>query len=285
MQQTESILELWPLPPVRKIKRVHHKENRTVYQIITHHRIFCLKVYESCIAPMMELKKVLQSLQSSSFPGFPPLVPTQTGDIIARNRCQSALLMPWYRQGKMPRIPTAYRSLGLLISALHKESVPDHDVHPDSPAERDQLRRQANHLPDPAWYLNLLESIPDFNNLPRRFIHGDVGPHNTLLDSDNNLILIDWDNAGCGARIWDLALPLIWMFIGRDCDLRGDNARAFYSGYQQTETLTHQEQELIFPAALFFALKYVFFRGPEINIRRIQTALTHRSELESWVRA
>ncbi|MCD4652625.1 phosphotransferase [bacterium] len=239
---------------------------------------------------MNRQETVLNTLLKNKFAGWPGYLRCSIGSFWTclpktspTNRESSAgLLRPWSESGKMIRNPENYNTLGKLTALLHQITPPNVLITPDSKIQRQILQKKSLTLPDPTWYLNLLAGIPSFDELPKCLIHGDIGPHNTLINKNKQLIIIDWDNSGYSTRIFDLAFPLIWMFVGKNCDLREENAKAFYKSYLQINPIQSEERESIFSAALFFALKYIFYRDMQINIRRIKTALLHRSTLESW---
>jgi hypothetical protein len=56
--------------------------------------------------------------------------------------------------------------------------------------------------------------------------HMDLGPHNTVFDEGRPIALIDWDDAGPGARLDDLA-DAVWCYgsIGPDGGPIGEQAR------------------------------------------------------------
>jgi hypothetical protein len=61
--------------------------------------------------------------------------------------------------------------------------------------------------PDATWQPWFARALP---GEPRVIGHGDLGPWNILKCTDGRMVLIDWDNAGPVAAVWDLA-QLVWL--------------------------------------------------------------------------
>jgi len=263
-----------------------------IYPLPASRPVFALKLYppETPAPDIRRINRVLTFLDEQAFPALPGYYLDQHHRFVGRIGRRPALLRPWFNRGKMPRIPQHYAMLGARIATLHRLPLaPGLPIIPetDTPEIRRRMTAMAVTLSDPDEYHRLLHTIPPLQNAARCLIHNDAGPHNTLVRNDGAPVLIDWDQSGIGPRIHDLAFPLIWMFIGADCDLRDANARAYYSAYADTAGPDHAlpatDKSRIFSLALFFALKYLFYRNPAVNVARIRTALHARRRLEEWI--
>ena len=140
----------------------------------------------------------------------------------------------------------------------------------------------AQALPFAGAYASYVQSLPDFDTLPRTLIHGEV-IGNTLQKEDGTLVILDWDEAGVGPRVFDIGHPLIGTFVTEELQVQGTLIQAFYRGYFSRVALPNQEIQHIFDAALFYALRYIIYGDTQKRWRRIQWATRHRNEIMSIV--
>ncbi len=111
-----------------------------------------------------------------------------------------------------------------------------------------------------------LRSLPDLKVLPRGLIHTDIHEGNLLRDPNGKLWLLDWEDAGLGEMLLDIAVVLGWYCVqpkvsvgtvvgGRPELYNFDEARcrAFLESYQSVRRLEKVEAELL-GAALKFVM-------------------------------
>jgi hypothetical protein len=71
--------------------------------------------------------------------------------------------------------------------------------------------------------------------------HNDVGPFNTVFRGERAVAMIDWDGAGPGSRVWDLALAISrWAPVtaspsGEVPGTQGERIRRFCAAYGHTD--------------------------------------------------
>ena len=130
----------------------------------------------------------------------------------------------------------------------------------------------------------MFDSIPDISSFPKTLIHTDIGLHNTVVNSAGEIIFIDWDDAGVGYRILDIAFPLLSIFVegnvfNRKC------AEAFYKTYfSETHLpLTENEKTALFDVSLFFCLIYLPYGNADKGWERLQKSLTIRESVEDFI--
>jgi Ser/Thr protein kinase RdoA (MazF antagonist) len=98
-----------------------------------------------------------------------------------------------------------------------------------------------------------LEAIRRFDDCPHTLIHGDCHPGNIVLTPDGAPIFIDWDAAGWGVALIDLA-QLLSDAVGPSADELPTSAlHAIIDGYSCTRQLTATERDLL-PDAIRFRL-------------------------------
>jgi tRNA A-37 threonylcarbamoyl transferase component Bud32 len=77
--------------------------------------------------------------------------------------------------------------------------------------------------------------------------HHDLAPWNLVIDGDR-WVFIDWDQAGPGSRLWDLAYAahgFVSLQAGGDPDVDGPRLRAIADGYDLDEQQRAELPELI----------------------------------------
>jgi Ser/Thr protein kinase RdoA (MazF antagonist) len=144
------------------------------------------------------------------------------------------------------------------------------------------LREQANVHPQMAQFHQFIDSVaPVVHALPHGLIHGEINLANAARRSDGTLVLLDWDEAGDGSVILEAAYPLLVVFLTEALEFHHDLARAFYHQYYAGRTCTSEEQDLLFRAALFHALRYMLFANQQQRWERICFAVAHQDLVSS----
>lgn len=113
----------------------------------------------------------------------------------------------------------------------------------------------------------LLDTLPDWSQQERCFVHTDVGPHNAMLRENGGAVFIDLDDAGQGSRYLDLGWPFIMEFVDfnhatGDMRYRFDLALAFLKGYYGNGTVAREEYDLIWLGAMQMHISYMQTYGP-----------------------
>jgi Ser/Thr protein kinase RdoA (MazF antagonist) len=99
-----------------------------------------------------------------------------------------------------------------------------------------------------------LKSLPDLKGLPQGLIHTDVHEGNILVSPDHKLYLLDWEDAGLDAAIFDVALVLGWSCVWQhdEANFNFDGqpdlynfdeeySRHFLASYQKVRNLSQKE--------------------------------------------
>lgn len=146
--------------------------------------------------------------------------------------------------------------------------------------------------------LERAQTFPDLGGLPRGVIHTDPYLVNWIEDRNENLFLIDWDDAGVGVPLLDVGYCAIHLSTyprhealrwgvpaAGNITCRKDWAYAFLAGYQSARPLSRAERELLPAAMELSVLAYVWDwdaqRLIEENIERAQLAREFTLEPDS----
>ncbi|HEX2915435.1 MAG TPA: phosphotransferase [Chloroflexia bacterium] len=181
-------------------------------------------------------------------------------------------------EGQHPQLePSTLTELGHLLGRLHSLASKPED-YPVRVRWLDDLphaiRRAELSSENPDWGKKAaevaasLKDLPDLSNLPLGLIHTDVHEGNLLRAPDGKLYMLDWEDAGLGEALFDLALVLGWNcvwqhrggldFLKRDRNRPPDlydfdelHCRSFLQAYQQERPLDQLEMALLGPAIRF----------------------------------
>ncbi|MGA3602418.1 MULTISPECIES: phosphotransferase enzyme family protein [Lysinibacillus] len=118
---------------------------------------------------------------------------------------------------------------------------------------------------------NIIREIADevlslIKNIPKKqsdygLIHGDLWLENTLVDSNNNFTMIDFQDCEKNFYIFDLAVPIYsameYSFVGNSniVDYGRSISNAIIEGYQEENTIS---SEMLEKLPLFIKLKEIF---------------------------
>jgi Ser/Thr protein kinase RdoA (MazF antagonist) len=282
MQLTSDIFEKhWPLTGVALGKRLDASTSpRPVGIIHAKEGDYVFKVADQR-SDWSHALEALDYLPAHGFTQVPRLLNTKQCETYQDLGDDRICIMEFVDGSTPQRNTESCAKLGHLMASLHTiEGYPYSATFTPSEVIEGELPTLVADKPFQDEYLRLVESLPSFEDLPQAIIHTDLSFGNVIERADGELVMIDFDDMGVGARVIDLAYPLILSFVTRDCIYREDNARAFFSAYRSQMELSDQEIELIFPGSLFFALMYVIYGDIDSNWKRIQWAVANRSLLE-----
>ncbi len=135
----------------------------------------------------------------------------------------------------------------------------------------------------------ILSSLPSLalQDLPNGIMHGDVHEGNLLRNPAGQLFLLDWEHAGIGPLLLDLALVLGWHCLWPasksqnlsgepihlaseidkfDFDFDEEWCKTFLATYQQFRPLTSQEVQYL-AVAIRFVIGWYAVRDIEIEVK------------------
>ena len=195
----------------------------------------------------------------------PVIYPAKTGEYYIKDLNYWFYLMQFIEGRKMEETPEDEFLIGQAARKLHSLQ----GYSGKSPMSQSKSRfytwfREHEFVKD---FDAILDTLPDFEKLDQCFVHTDIGPHNTMLGKDGNVVFIDLDDAGLGSRYLDLGWPFIMQFVDFNHDTeemhyRFDLACSFLKVYYGTDKISEEEYELIFKGAEQMHISYMQDYGP-----------------------
>ena len=231
-------------------------------------RHYVLTIFEA--VDEQDLAFFIQLTTLLNLRGLPVPCPLQDADGAAMQRIQGkpALLTPKL-EGEHPCQPNPEqcRSLGETLAKVHQACIESGLQHPSIRSLQwlDNCAADLNHYldnatPGPAALdpdllcdadRELLDEIPRFQQwvanhpkLPKAVIHGDLFRDNTLFDEDRLTGLIDFNSAGSGYLMYDLAVVVNDWCSQADGSLNQALAKALLGAYQQIRPFNDEEKPL-----------------------------------------
>ncbi len=128
------------------------------------------------------------------------------------------------------------------------------DGDPEWAEVRDELARERDYL---------VAAAPARARLPSGIIHGDLFPDNTLFDGERLVALLDFEQAGTGPWLYDLAVCLTsWCYAD---DFLPDRARALVAGYERCRALAAEERAGLATEARAAAARFCLTRYLDVE--------------------
>ena len=276
-QQVEDFIQPFGIGPLISFEGVAAGIENTNYFVSTDQsdfpselhteptRHYVLTIFEA--ADEQDLAFFVQITTLLNRQGLPVPCPLQDADGIAMQQLQGkpALLIPKLA-GEHPVEPSAEqcRSLGETLAKVHNSCVESGLQHPSIRSLKwleactADLNRYLDSKPgtlEPDLLCDadrkLLDEIPRFQqrvakhpNLPRAVIHGDLFRDNALFTGDQLTGLIDFNSAGSGYLMYDLAVAANDWCSQADGSLNQPLADALLGAYQQVRPFSEDERKL-----------------------------------------
>ena len=111
----------------------------------------------------------------------------------------------------------------------------------------------------------LQKRIPQ--NLPKALIHGDVFFDNLIVQGDQLMAIIDFEEACHYYRSFDLGMVIVGACLDRQ-GICFEKARRFIRGYENNVTLQSVERETLKVFAVYAAVATSFWRFRQYHVRR-----------------
>jgi Ser/Thr protein kinase RdoA (MazF antagonist) len=286
MRLSERLIEeCWPLTDVSLESVLQRSGERIVSVIASREGRWVAKVSDQWHSDQVSERhtRIFDFLRQAGFGHAPAILPTRTGRNFAKIGDHPVILLEFVPGQEPARTRENCRRLGQIVAALHAIEGYPHSYLFSVADVIPELLDIAETLSFGQEYAQLVKGLPDFGDLPRALIHGEV-LGNYLQDPAGRMVIVDWDEAGVGTRVLDLGDPLIQVFLSEDLEWDQESARGFYEGYLSRIELQNREIGHIFDAGLFCALRYIIYGNTGKRWQRIQFALRNRELLESAIK-
>lgn len=188
--------------------------------------------------------------------------------------------MEYIDGGQPDNSPATWQALGKIAAALN--AITDCPVPYGIPTAGalDELIAAAQNHSYPKQCLDFIAMLPPLLASPTvGLVHGEINRANVRQRRDGTLVILDWDAAGHGRTVLETGYPLITVFLTEKLHFQRLQAQAFYRGYFGGRRPDVAEQDLLFRAALFHALRYMGFANQAQRWRRICYAVPYRDPL------
>lgn len=279
MEIKEIIQGNWPIK-VESIDILKKSGERIVYKITSDKSSFIFKVadHSKNKDDVINDTSIFQFLKENDFPA-PRIIKASTQENFVKVEGKYIYALT-FLDGKTPEATVDnYRKLGELTAKLH--NIKGYKRRTKFTVESEKSNFAENGKNFGKKYSDLVNSLPSFAGYPECLIHSDIGLHNTVQLKNGDIVLVDWDDAGIGARVLDIGFPLLNAFVTEDLKYRTKEARAYYGAYFSGITLAKIEIEHIWDAGLFFALMYFPVNNGQADWRKTDFALKNKDLIVS----
>ena len=278
----EEVERVWPLSAVEVRGCSSNVPRRWVFRIETAEGTFAAKLDGSDTAGFIARSgDVVRYLNGRQFPHAPRLLPHRQGRSSSSTTAGEVVVLEWVPApiAEAKNDPRCWRDLASVVGQLRglvdcRRSF----AIPVDLALR-ELRERARDRPMESEVVALLGALDSLRGIsPDALVHGEVNPDNARRRDTGEVVLIAWDVAGVGAGVLDAGYPLITAFLSEsDHTLDDASATAWY--HTLREHGGAHEPDAIFDAALFHALRYMWWGDTVERWDRIRFAVDHKAEL------
>ena len=266
MSNISDVVEKWGYQDVNEVNRYHEDSSRLLYSFTVNDKHMLLKGIpdekpEAVINGNVSAHEYLGNQKHIA----PQIIYTPSGKGYIYDDGYWFYLMEYIEGRTLEETQTDENALGKLARQIHSYK----DYQYLSALNDDKMRFYE-------WFIDkgfkkefdaILDQLPNFSECDQCFIHTDLGPHNAMMRSNGEVVLIDLDDSGIGSKYLDLGWAFIMQFVDynhetEDIRYRFDLAEAFLHGYYGKEELSHKEYDLIWQGAIFMHISYMKTYGP-----------------------
>ncbi len=262
----EMVSKHWNFQSIEILEQLHEISPRLIFKIKADDNLYILKGIPDEKPESTIVGNIMAHQYLGNEKGIAPYIfPTKSGGFYIWEGGFWFFLMEYIEGEPMENTCEAEYMLGQLVRQLH--SYKDY-TYPTGLTE--DKRRFYD------WFANkefkpqfdvILDTIPDFFEYDKCFIHTDLGPHNVRITNEGKTVFIDLDDAGIGCRYLDAGSALILRFVEHDNNMnlwyRFDFAKAFLQGYYGEEAISRSEYDLLWHGATYMFISYMQCYGPE----------------------
>ncbi|MCM1245814.1 MAG: GNAT family N-acetyltransferase [Roseburia sp.] len=272
MKDLYEIMECWGCSDPELVKQFHPDSPRIVAEFRTKNGHYILKgIPDEAEGKRWGEQTIRGNVLAHCFLGnqlgiAPRIFPLKDQDVYYVKRGGHWFYLLEFIEGRpMQDTPEDEFLLGKLARVLHSQ---DRYSYPSSLDEKkERFCDWFQEKPFKAAFDALLDGIPDFSKYDRCLIHTDLGPHNAMVRTNGEAVLIDLDDSGIGSRYLDLGWAFIMQFVEHTEDMklsyRFDLARAFLNGYYGAGHISEREYDLLWQGAVAMHISYMKSYGPD----------------------
>ncbi|MBO4695659.1 MAG: aminoglycoside phosphotransferase family protein [Lachnospiraceae bacterium] len=261
-----NVLTNWDLKNPQIEEQIKEGPERPVFVIKADSGKYILKGF-SCEMPEPTIES---NVEAHRFLGnekglAPCIFPTKTGAYYLKDNGYWFYLMEFVEGRQMEETPDDEFRIGQAAAKLHRlQGYRRKSPFKQSKAGYYEWFRDRSFVKE---FDAILDALPDFEKLDQCFVHTDMGPHNTMLRKNGEVVFVDLDDSGIGSRYLDLGWPFIMQFVNfnddtEEMDYRFDLAESFLKGYYGEAGITREEFDLIFRGAEQMHISYMQSYGP-----------------------
>ena len=264
--QIETVLGYWNLDHPQICERFHEESDRLIFKIKAASQGYLLKGIPCGVPEATVKSNVRAHLFLGNENGMAPkLYPTKTGEYYISEQGYWFYLMEFIDGRKMEENPDDEYRIGKEARKLH--NLRGYDVKSPFKQSKDRFYGWFRKHRFVKEFDAILDMLPDFGTFDQCFVHTDIGPHNTILRGNGEVVFIDLDDAGMGSRYLDIGWPFIMQFVDFNHDTeemryRFDLAQSFLRGYYGEEKISREEYDLLFSGAIQMHISYMQVYGP-----------------------
>ena len=262
----KQVLQNWDIDNPSICEQYNEDSERLIFRIHTDRSDYILKGLP-CSTSESTIKS---NVQAHIFLGnenclAPKIYQEKNGAYYMRVNSFWFYLIEYIDGRKMEETPEDEYKIAQVTRRLH--SLSDYSIK--SPMTQSKMRYYTwfRNLEFVKEFDNILDSLPDFEKLDQCFVHTDIGPHNTMMKKNGDVVFIDLDDSGYGSRYLDLGWPFIMQFVDYNddtekMDYRFDLAKSFLKGYFGDDPILREEYDRIFDGAIQMHISYMQSYGP-----------------------
>lgn len=263
----KTVLKNWELDNPEIIEQFNKDSTRMIFRISTRSQDYILKGLPESVSENTVKSNVNAHLFLGNKNGMAPkLYPTKAGELYASNQGYWFYLMEFIDGRQMEETPEDEYKIGQVARKLH--DLQGYDTKSPDSQRKERYYTWFRERSFVKEFDSILDTLPDFETLDQCFVHTDIGPHNTMLRKDGEVVFIDLDDSGIGSRYLDLGWAFIMQFVDfnhdtEEMNYRFDLALSFLRGYFGERKISREEYDLIFYGAMQMHISYMQTYGPD----------------------
>ena len=276
--------ELWPLSHVKVGPILQQVDGRLACALLADEGDFVFKIVNQARSDSQVLQDTFafELLRRRGFRHLPLLLKTRAGGNYTEIQERFVYVMHFVEGEIKGRSPRKWAQLAEIAVELHEITDYPYASPLTIESELAKLAKRSALLPFASDLSEVIDQLPRFEGLSQSVIHTDLALPNAILKPNNELVLVDWEDAGIGPTVLDLGYPLVRYFIDvDDMVFERGRARAFFGTYFAKRSFPELDKSLIFDAGLLHLLGPHRFSESPRAWRHILYALEHRELMTS----